>query len=343
MSDYPEPPPLPRLRLAAASSHSDRGCRPGELRIARGVYLLPTSGLEPWEQKREVTLARCAGALLASPSTPALSHECAAIVHGLPCWEQEPDVQVISRARAPRPRTPLPRVSYAAGDRRLKGRGASIVRRHRDLADDETTMVSGLRVTTLKRTMLDCALDLPVRESVCVLDGGMRALCAPSRRLGACLGRDPEELREELTARLASMGSRRGVRRARAALALMSPWSESPGESVLRWIVAAGALPSPTEQEHVHDVRSGTHAYLDLAWPDAMLGVEFDGYAKYTSRADLRAEKAREMVLRRHGWRVLRVEWRELRDPDAVLRRLRAALGGEGRLRRSPSVRDLWE
>ncbi|WP_207453630.1 hypothetical protein [Desertivibrio insolitus] len=71
--------------------------------------------------------------------------------------------------------------------------------------------------------------------------------------------------------------------------------------------------------------------YTDFFWPEHGVVVEFDGVAKYVreeytrgrNTADLvLAEKRREDRLRALGYVVIRVDWRDLREPTRVRTKL---------------------
>ena len=81
--------------------------------------------------------------------------------------------------------------------------------------------------------------------------------------------------------------------------------------------------------------------YLDLGFVEEAVDLEFDGYGKLVTVEDLRAEKAREMALRRGGWTVGRTEWKELFAPERLVRRIADFFPPAvvGRVRRR---RDLW-
>ena len=81
--------------------------------------------------------------------------------------------------------------------------------------------------------------------------------------------------------------------------------------------------------------------YLDLGFVEEAVDLEFDGYGKLVTAEDLRAEKAREMALRRGGWTVGRTEWKELFAPERLVRRIADFFPPKvaGRARRR---RDLW-
>ncbi|RAX21415.1 hypothetical protein DRB07_11350 [Actinomyces sp. Z3] len=155
-------------------------------------------------------------------------------------------------------------------------------------------VVNGLPVTTLLRTAVDCAFDLPARESITIVDSAMRALCRPDRF-------DPEQararwerIRPRLLAAVEAEGPRRGAVRARAVVAMASPFSESPGESLTRRLVVALGLPSPELQHEVTLDAGRGQRFLDLAWPNLRLAIEFDGRSKYGVNNDVWEEKLRQ-------------------------------------------------
>ena len=316
------PPPLPRLRLASRDDTCPCNRADGLVKVARGVYLAPSASDNPLEQRREITLARCAALLEISPSARALTHEAAAAVHGLWTRPWEPDLAVAMPNRPSAPNLRMPAVTYCDGARRRRGRAPTAHRHTIALHDDEVCHVNGLPVTTLERTAIDCACDLPPAESICVVDAVFRVLCAPDRFTGRCRARDPEELRAELFRALARQGRRRGVKRVRAVIGIADPFSESPGESVARLVVRASGLPAPVTQYRYEDREEGRRYYIDLAWPQLRIAIEFDGFMKYVSPEDLRAEKRRELRLRRGGWTVFRLVWKDLRQPDLLISHL---------------------
>lgn len=68
---------------------------------------------------------------------------------------------------------------------------------------------------------------------------------------------------------------------------------------------------------------------IDLAWPEVMLALELEGADHVDRSAVHDHDTRRQNALVRNGWRVLRVTYRRwLREPQAVLEDLRAALTG---------------
>ena len=74
--------------------------------------------------------------------------------------------------------------------------------------------------------------------------------------------------------------------------------------------------------EYEFPVRSGF--ILDFAFLDKRKGIEVDGYYHQFNRE---RDRFRDMILRRGGWGILRIEADDLSDPDNVKGRIRAFLG----------------
>ena len=186
------------------------------------------------------------------------------------------------------------------------------VRRHSvTLRADEIDVVDGYPVTTLGRTVVDCARLLTPHRALVIADSALRR------------GLTVAELAEALHRAAGS----RGIRRAREVLALADVNAESPGESWLRLVAAQGGLP-PLELQIPVDTHLG-RKYVDLGWSEEKVAVEFDGRIKYTSGdagAAFFEEKRRQDALEELGWLVVRVMWEDLQQPDAVVARLRDAL-----------------
>lgn len=71
----------------------------------------------------------------------------------------------------------------------------------------------------------------------------------------------------------------------------------------------------------------GRLAYIDVAFPDAKVAVEIDGYRYHSDRAAFEHDRFRGNELLQLGWRVLRFTWQQLtNDPQYVVNRLRQVL-----------------
>jgi very-short-patch-repair endonuclease len=67
-------------------------------------------------------------------------------------------------------------------------------------------------------------------------------------------------------------------------------------------------------------------ARVDLAFPDERIAIEYDG-AHHFVDDQIPQDEARIRRLEAAGWRVIRLSAPDLRDLDAVVARVRTALG----------------
>ncbi|HET9647225.1 MAG TPA: type IV toxin-antitoxin system AbiEi family antitoxin domain-containing protein [Microlunatus sp.] len=271
--------------------------RSGELtRIRRGAYGPPEPQAPPVTLHRRLIEASI-GEL--GPGA-VLSHGSAAVMHGLPVW-----ATAIERVHVTRDR------GYGARQRRsVDVHGAG-------LTADDITVVDGVTVTSLARTVLDLGRTRSWEQAV----------AAGDRALAIGLGRD------DLDRCLDRMRGWPGSRQAARVSACLDPASESPGESVSRVRLVEQGLPSPILQYVVRDDRGQAIARSDFAWEEYRTIGEFDGKVKYGrllrpgERIDdvVFAEKQREDAIRDQGWQVVRWLWDDLYRPGVIGDRVRRA------------------
>src|SRR5690606_2917756 len=248
------------------------------VRVRQGDYVAPPPpAASPAQRRRDAVVARAVALAGRLTTDYWFSHSTAAVLHGLWTWRLADEVHV----------TQLGNPSVRRTDPGFRRHWTALPERDR-------AELGGLPVTSLERTIVDCARSLSATSGIVVADSGFRA------------GADVRRVEEVLAA--AARG--RGVRRARRLLAEADARSESPGESVVRWLVVDGGLPHP-EPNHTATTWRGTYR-LDLAWTTFRVAVEFDGAVKYSGgeygdpRGRLLAEKARHDALVEAGWLVLR-------------------------------------
>ncbi|HEX2074298.1 MAG TPA: DUF559 domain-containing protein [Geodermatophilus sp.] len=191
-------------------------------------------------------------------------------------------------------------------------RGPRGVRLHRtSLRDHEisTTEDGTIRLTSPMRTAWDVATLEAVPDAVAMLDAMVRAghldldAC---RRLHAAT---PGRWRRDRVSKV---------------LPLVDGRSESPPESWVRVACARAGLPAPVPQFVV--LQDGRFlGRVDLAWPECRVIVEYEG-AHHFDDLQIRRDDRRYDRLTAAGWRVIRLSAADLRDMDAVVARISAAL-----------------
>jgi len=180
---------------------------------------------------------------------------------------------------------------------------------------DERTVVEGVPVTTVPRTVLDYAATASRREVE-------RALNEVEVR----------QLRDRLSIRdlLQRYPRRRGAATVRT---LLDQGAETRGvtkrelEERFALFVDRHGLPPPRRNADLA-VR-GRFFNVDCLWSDAGLVVELDGRAVHETRKAFERDRGRDRLMLVEGWRVMRVTWAQLRDEEEALATdIRAALAG---------------
>ncbi|GAA2855023.1 hypothetical protein GCM10010472_10360 [Pseudonocardia halophobica] len=183
---------------------------------------------------------------------------------------------------------------------------AGVLLRRTRLWSDETTHRAGVEVTTPARTAFDVARWAPdLVEQVAGVDAVAHVWQLEVDRIRSLWRR---HLGAHGSADLAEV------------LRLVDTRAESPMESRIRVALHLAGLPRPRVQHRV-----GPHR-LDLAYPEALLGVEHDG-PHHREAEQARRDLEREAFLACAGWRVVRfASWTVLHEPDRIAREVGALL-----------------
>ena len=268
------------------------------VRVARGVYAAPGDLTAEAEHLR---LARVLRGRLGAGA--ALSHDSAALLHGLPLAK-------------------VPQRVHATREPPAGGRRTAQLHLHVAPLAGSVTTVAGVRVTTLARTAADLARNHSFTWGVAATDAALR------------LGATPHDLAGEV---LMAKG-RTNCQRLRAVVAAADGRAESPAESASRTTMERAGLPTPQLQYAV--LNQGVWvARCDFAWPEFGVVGEVDGKSKYSTllakgetAADVvMAEKRREERIRQAGWWVCRWGWDEAWDAVRLGALVRGAFEAAGR------------
>jgi very-short-patch-repair endonuclease len=99
----------------------------------------------------------------------------------------------------------------------------------------------------------------------------------------------------------------------------------SPMETRLRMLIVQAGLPRPEVQWAVQDERTRTAVWLDLAWPDLMIGIEYEGQ-DHTEPDQVLRDVGRYTGLVDKGWRIYRyTKFEILRRPELIIAQLTRA------------------
>jgi hypothetical protein len=132
---------------------------------------------------------------------------------------------------------------------------------------------------------------------------------------------------DELVAGVASTRSRRGVRMARRAAALVRPRVDSPMETRLRLLLVFAGLPEPEPGYIVRDGLGEWVGEVDLAYDAYKIALEYHGDVHRTTRGRWQSDVAKIELLRALGWTVIVITaWDLDGRPERLLERIHAAL-----------------
>lgn len=194
-------------------------------------------------------------------------------------------------------------------------RGAGLLHRSGDLIAPDIRSIDGVRTTNAVRTLIDLgavvrphvltnAVETAFRERLITHDRLVRRFFELARR------------------------GRPGIGPMRRLLVARDPSLKPAGsnlETLLLRILARHGLPEPVRQHEV--VIKGHRFFIDVAFPEALLAIEADGFGIHTAHDAFVRDRVRQNLLVMHGWLVLRYAWRILCDqPGQVAAEVASAL-----------------
>lgn len=201
------------------------------------------------------------------------------------------------------------------------GRREAGIRQHRGvLLDDDIVTIGDVEVMSALRAALEVMTYAPVEPALVVANHMLH---------------NKVFTREELVERYdAGIDHWPGTSGANIVLRLADPRIESVGETRFDYLCFRQGLPRPVPQLEVYDERGTLLGRLDFAWPERKVWAEFDGRVKYekllregesVTDVVLREKKRQELIERVTGWRCIRVDWEDLRHPERLAAKIRAA------------------
>jgi hypothetical protein len=264
-------------------------------RLCRNAYAEPDhwpEGESPWERTRRLHGLMARVLIERMSGEVAISHQSAALLHGLPSWGFDLDRVQLTRM-----------AGRARSDR------TSEIHRSPLMADD-VVEVQGLRLTSPARAIIETTCISSYEVGVVLCDAALRDGIATAEQLLS------------MSKRLEHWS---GSPACRTAVAFADGASESVGESRLRVLMANQGVPPPALQVEIRNPDGQLVGRVDFLVQKTLI-VEFDGAQKYDSPKVLLAEKWREDRLRELGYSFVRVGWADLDRPRETGDRLHQAL-----------------
>ncbi|MFI5692624.1 hypothetical protein ACIA58_12350 [Kribbella sp. NPDC051586] len=266
-------------------------------------------------------LAVIACAAAAYPGS-AVSHFSAARLAGLRVWTdaRRSSAPAIDATWLTRPPTAM-----------RNQRRPDIVVRRAGLATGDVSDRDRLSVTSVARTVVDLARELPLREAIITVDHAL-SLGTPVTELHSVVARQQHWP---------------GIRNARAEIDFGDARSESVLESLARMAFATAGLPAPVLQVQFSDGFGWMPERVDFYWPRFRTVAEADGLAKYEAdtpedrRRRMRRSHRRDQRLADRGVELVHFGWEDAVATHSDLsQRLRAAfIRGTSRTTAAPTWR----
>jgi hypothetical protein len=269
-------------RHSGLTRRSENGLvRAGVLHRPTGGVLVSASAPATWEQRAMTAVS--------APGRAVLSHGAAARLHGLDAFDRYDLVDVICR-KGWWPDPPAGTITHFT-------RGLT--------SPDDITEVDSIRTLTVGATLALLSPSCGIGRTARALDSALR------------LGHTIDDLRE-----VATRWRRRG-RPGPAALSMLL--DERDGRTLPRsWFQRLAKKAFQTsgirllDEYPVVDARGVLLAELDLAEPLRKVGIECQSWAWHATPDAQHRDARRKGALRRMGWEIIDVWWRDLEKPARV-------------------------
>lgn len=117
----------------------------------------------------------------------------------------------------------------------------------------------------------------------------------------------------------------------REVVSLVRAGAESPGETRTRLLLTSAGLPEPVMNHSIRDAFGREVRRIDLAYPEWMVAVEYDGRHHIDRRSQWEADIRRREELEAMGWRFVVVTARDIhREQGELVARVAALLRERG-------------
>lgn len=262
---------------------------------------------DEWSRDEFLHRARLSEVIRNSAADSYLAGVSACLVRGLPTARTTRNIDIIIRSPHSRPQTRIGAFTPDVPESTVK-------RRRRNYPDSAFTTLNGMPTLSDDFFILDCLSKPDPLDAFVPVDALVYRTCSTNlyKRMTT------EESLERLRARLAQIVDSGGYtytkRRVRRRINLLSPWSQSPGETRLRIACIKAGTPQFVQQYHV--ATPPGPRFLDFAWPEHSVAIEYDGEVKYAAGTErtIFEEKLREDWIRQHFATVKRMTKHDLRD-----------------------------
>jgi very-short-patch-repair endonuclease len=180
------------------------------------------------------------------------------------------------------------------------------------LSRREVNVIDGGLVTSRPRTIVDCLRVLPERAGLDLLERALQKRWIHP---------------DELTGYVRRLAGRRGAPRLARHIGTVSAGTRSAAERRLLALLNKAGIRSWRANVEIYDGQ-GLIGVVDLAFEEAKVFIEVDGWAFHSTPDRFQHDRARQNRLVAAGWVPLRFTWRDLTErPGYVIRTIREVVG----------------
>jgi Protein of unknown function (DUF559) len=272
--------------------------------VGYGAYARPEFAAKVLQNPAGAQTLRMAAVLAVAGPGDVGSHLSAAAIHGLDVLGPQPSGLAVTRPPGGSQKARAGVLVHVAG-----------------LPGGHVTVRSGVRVTSVARTVVDLARTSSFRDGVVVADSALRT---------------GQTSKDELLAVVADCARWPGIKRARLVIDFCDGKSESALESISRVAFRDHGLPAPELQVWVGGEETGVVGRADFLWRRYQTIGEADGAVKYADTKRAITQLRRDAALRRAGFQVVHFTWSEVsRVPHQVAASIREAFREGGQQERT--------
>jgi hypothetical protein len=178
-----------------------------------------------------------------------------------------------------------------------------------EIANCDRSSVGGIPITTVPRTIVDCATLLGEKALADLVDSAL------------CSGRATKAAIEVAMLRASPAGRRPGLPLLRQVLAAWASeiTAGSAAEVRLLRLLAQWGYPPPEKQVAIRDASGRVVAILDLAWRPRQVGVEYDSPRFHSPRRWVHDEQ-RHIIVEALGWSLVHADKADLMPGERAFR-----------------------
>lgn len=178
-------------------------------------------------------------------------------------------------------------------------RRSGIVSHESVVADDERTVVDGIPVTSVFRTIFDFAAVASLREVERAVHEAEVGELRDRVSLPMLLERYP---------------GRRGARNVRAVLGSRQPVGVTRNDFEEAFLALIDAYGLPRPRMNADLALRGRFFEIDALWEQQRVALELDSRSVHGTKKRFESDRQRDRILVAEGWRTMRVTWRQLQE-----------------------------